>query len=386
MRIYRHEFKKLISSVTVWGFTAVCLLINMVLIFNSDDDYADFVSSVSVDTGYILDKSFYDSLSQLTASDEQYSYYLDYLKQETYGVTDVFDGYDTKYIGESYINAAGLTGYFAKTIRDKYLALQKVVDKKAETDESLSLYFAGATYFCHQFLFNTLMGWLLTEGSLLAALLVLLSIGYENIYQTDNIVFSTKKGRSLIKTKLAASVSAGLVAYVILGLFTFLVYFNIIKYNGIWKSNISSLFNYRKDLIAGNRPFVTWLSFSVLTYFLAMFAIGAGLILCFCLMAYGIGLLLRNSYMAFLVFVLANAIGVAFPAQIPQTSQLGVAVKYILVLSPVGLWLKHGLWFTDGDIDILWPCFETVGLCGSLVFLSVFCLLALIHFRKKDLT
>jgi len=386
MRIYLYELKKLVSSVTVWAFMVGCLLFNLVLIINSDDDYADFVNAVSENTGYILDKSFYESLSQITTSDEQYSYYLEQLKQETYGATDIFDGYDTKYIGEKYINAAGLTGYFAKAMRNKYLALQKVVNKKAEEDESLTLYFAGATYFRHQFLFHTLMGWLFTEGALLAVLLALLSTGYENIYQTENIVYSTKKGRWVLKTKLAASVSAGLGAYVLLALLTFFVYFGINKYDNIWNSSISSLFNYRKDLIAGIRPFVTWHSVSVLSYFFAMLALGAGLILCFCQMAYGIGLIVRNSYMAFLVFLLANAISIAIPVQIPQSSQLGYAIKYLFVLSPVGLWLKHGLWFTDGDIEVIWPCFETLGLCVSFVALTVFCLFTVIFFRKRDLT
>jgi hypothetical protein len=385
MFIYRLELKKLLSSAAVWGFLAVCLLFNLFIIGQSVDEYADHVGAASEQTGVVLDPSFYEKLSQMTASGDRASQHLERLKAETDGVTDVFDGYETRSIGERYIAAAGTTGYLAEAMRDKYAALQKVVDEKAKNDESLTLYFAGNTYSRHQFLFNTLLGWLLTEGALVAVLLALLSVGYEHIFRTGHIVYSTKKGREVLRPKMAASLSAGLGAYALLALLTLLVYFGVNEYGDVWRSSVSSLFNYRVDLIAGNRPFVTWYSFSVLTYLLAMLAAGAGLVLCFSLFAFGMGIWIRNSYIAFLVFLAANAVCIAVPVQMPPTWPMEPAVKYSAVLSPVWLWLKHGLWFTDGDLDILWAHFETIGLFVSLVVLAAFCLFSALCFRKRNL-
>ena len=251
MLIYRYELKKLLKSAAVWGFIAVCLLFNIIIISNSGNAYADFVSTVAEDTGYILDQSFYEKLSQVTASDKKAKYYLEQLKYETDGVTDVFEGYEVKDIADIYINVAGLSGFFAKTMRDKYTALQKVVEEKAERDESLTLYFAGATHHRHNFLFGTLTGWLFTEAVLVSVLLVLLSIGYENIHGTENLVYSTKKGRLVLRPKFAASVTVGFLAYALLALITLVVYFSKTEYGGVWRSSVSSLFNYRVDLIAG---------------------------------------------------------------------------------------------------------------------------------------
>lgn len=385
MFVYWLEFKKLLSSSAVWGFLAVCLLFNLLIISNSGDEYADYVGAASADTGVVLDPSFYEKLSHMTASGEPAARHLEQLKADTDGVTDVFEGYETGTIAERYIAAVGATGYFAEAMRDKYAALQNVVDKKAENDESLSLYFAGATYARHQLLFNTLMGWLIVEGALVAVLLALLSVGYEHIYRTGHIVYSSKIGRRVLRPKFAAALSAGLGAYALLALFTLLYYFGVNEYGEVWRSNVSSLFNYRVDLIAGNRPFVTWYSFSVLTYLLAMLGMGAGVVLCFSFLAFGIGIWVRNSYIAFLVFLAANAVCIAVPVQIPSDWPIGPAVKYSAVLSPVFLWLKHSLWFTDGDVDIIWAHFETVGFCVSLIALTVFCLLAYIRFRKRNL-
>ena len=386
MLIYRYELKKLLKSAAVWGFIAVCLLFNIIIISNSGNAYADFVSTVAEDTGYILDQSFYEKLSQVTASDKKAKYYLEQLKYETDGVTDVFEGYEVKDIADIYINVAGLSGFFAKTMRDKYTALQKVVEEKAERDESLTLYFAGATHHRHNFLFGTLTGWLFTEAVLVSVLLVLLSIGYENIHGTENLVYSTKKGRLVLRPKFAASVTVGFLAYALLALITLVVYFSKTEYGGVWRSSVSSLFNYRVDLIAGIRPFVTWYSFNILTYLMAMLAMGAGVVLCFMLMAFSIGMLVRNSYMAFLVLLIANGVNVVLPMQVSQTLPIGLAVRCFSILSPVWLWLKQGIWFTDGDIDIIWPHFEMLGLCMSLAVLTALCLLATNYFRKRDFT
>jgi hypothetical protein len=384
MRIYRFELKKLLSSVAVWGFLAACLSVNMAFVCNSRDPYGDFIGTVSKQTGYVLNNDFYDKLSKLTV-EKAHADYLERLKIETENVEDVFEGYNAKRIGERYIEAAKLEGIFAEAMRHKYARLQKVTDEKAKNDESLSLYFAGSTYYRHQFLFNDLIGFLLTEGALASVLLALLAAGYEGIYRTENLVYSSKKGREILRPKLFASLSAGLMFYALLAFITFLVYFGINDFGGIGKSFVSSVFNYRIDLIAGDRPFITWQSFTVQTYLLAVLFVGAGIVLCFSLMAFGIGVFVRNSYISFFLFLIANAATLALPLQMPLNS-IGYAVISVIVLSPVTLWLKHGLWFTDGDIDIVWTHFETLGLFVSLVVLTAFCLLALHYFRKRNLT
>lgn len=385
MTVYWYEVKKLLSSLAVWGFIAVCLLFNLFLVLcNAGEDYGDFVSTVSRDAGYHLGESFDDALSQYPVSGHQTTL-LQQLQSDTYQVTDVFDGYQTQEIAQRYIAASGITGPFAAGMEAKYDALQAVVDEKAATDDSLSLYFAGATNVRHEFLFHDLFGWLLVEGALISSLLVFLCVGYENDQKTGDIVYSTKKGRTILGTKLAGSISAGFGLFALLALFTFLVYFSTHDYGGIWSSSVSSVFHYRYDIAAGFRPFVTWHHFSVFTYFMAMLAMGLGLILCFCLMAFAIGVLTRNHYIGFLIFLVLNGAIIALPMNIPQALTVGLCARFGAMLTPMWLWLKHSIWFTDGDLDILWPHFETFGLCVSLILLGACCIAAAAYFKRRDL-
>lgn len=385
MNIYRFELKKLYSSVTLWVLIILFLVFNIFLVIsNSGDKYVDFIGEISHETGYVLNEDFYNKLSQVQANDIEADY-LEQLQLDTYQVEDVFDEYNINEVGERYIEATGAPERFAKIMRNKYSDLQNVVNKKGESNEAMTLYFAGATYYMHQLLFKDLMGWLIVEGVLISALLILLSLGYENNNRTEGIVYSTKTGRNILRSKFAASISAALGGYLLLFTVTFLIYFSMNDYSGIWGSSVSSIFNYRNDIIAGVRPFVTWHSYSVFTYFLATIAMSIGLICSFILVAFIIGTIIQNSYISFFVFLIINALMIAIPLMIPNTTLFSYYIKYYSMLSPVWLWLKHSLWFTDGDTDTLWKYFETMGLCVSILALTAFSILAAARFKRRDI-
>jgi hypothetical protein len=223
------------------------------------------------------------------------------------------------------------------------------------------------------------MNRLLIEGVLIAVLLTLLSLGYEHNQKTWNVVYAAKTGRKVLKYKLLASVTAGTGVYALLAVLTLRVYFTRNNYNGVWDSSVSSIFNYIYDKVAGMRPFSTWYSFTLSSYLWATLVISLGVILCFILMAFIVGTLSDNNYIGFIILLTVNAGMVALPQKMPAS------IRFPIILSPIWLWLKQLLWFTDGDFDILWPHFETVGVCTSLVILVICSMLAGIRFRRKDL-
>lgn len=376
MNIFRHEFTKLAVSPAVLVFIGLCLAFN-ILIMASDAyyDYSDYVAKASRITGYRLGADFEAKISALTPGEER-----DYFETDTTDVTDVFDGYTTAYIAESYTKVLKLTGITAELMADKYAKLQAAVDKIDASDESLTLYFASATYSKHNALYGTTMKFLLLECSLLAALIMFLSLGYEHGNRTSHIVYATKTGRKIVYHKLFASMAAGLTAYAILTALTLSVYFALNDYGSVWHSSVSSGFNYINDILADSRPFATWHSYTILTYLLAVVGVAALVTPCFALIAFCIGIWVKNSYIGFFVFLIFNAALVALAIALPT----GIT-KYTLVLSPVCLWVKQGAWFTDGCADILWKNFETLGVCVSLILLAGLCVFSAIMFKRRDI-
>lgn len=376
MQIFWLETKKILLSPMLIVFLAICLGFNILNFAVPYYGYSDYVAEASITTGYKLGEEFEGKIAELEPDELR-----DYFEADTRGKTDIFDGYSTAYIAEAYINKLGLSGYVAQTMRDKYDNLQKSVDEKAASDESMTLYFASATGERHMHLYRQTFMFLLLECGLIAALIVLLSLGYETNNRTTHTIYATKTGRNVICHKLFASLTTGGLAFAVLTALTLAVYFAFNSYGNIWDSSISSVFNVINDLLIGDvRPFVTWQSYTVLTYLLAQLGISALLVLCFTLMAFVIGLWLKNNYIGFLLFLIVNAgclvFAFAFSGKLPS---------YAAMLTPVWLWLKQSIWFTDGGLDILWKNFETLGASVSLALLAGLCVFSATMFRKRDI-
>ena len=376
--LLRLELKKILLSPMLLVFLALCFSFNLLIVIPGTYyfDYADYVADASRTTGYRLGAEFDGKILDLEPGEHR-----DWLREETYGAKDVFDGYDTAYIAEAYISKLRLSGYIADAMRDKYAALQSAVDDKDFADESLTLYFAGATSDKHFGLHGITLRFLIVQCGILAALIMLLSLGYEHSSRTALTVYATKTGRNIQCHKMLASLSAGMMAFAVLMGLTLAAYFAFNDYGNIWGSSVSSIYNVIDDLLAGgSRPFVTWHSYTVLTYLFAVLGAAALLNVCFGLIAFIIGTWMKNSYIGFFLFLIINAGCIvtvfAFSGKLPA---------YLSMLTPAWLWLKQPFWFTDGGADILWKNFEILGVCASLILLGGLCVFSAKMFKKRDI-
>jgi hypothetical protein len=377
MRLVRIEIKKIITSLSIWGFIALCLAFNALLIFsNVTDSYAGYVAGISETAGVRLGEEFNQKLTAFAQNE-----YREQLINETSGLGNVFIGYNAEEIAEAYIDTLKLRGKIAEDMRGKYRDLQNVVNEKAERGDSLFLYFAGSTYKQHSKLFASVMPALCAEGVLVTLLVVLYALGYENMNRTEQIVYSSKIGRRIMMKKYIAAAIVGFCAYLSLMALTLALHFAMNDYGSIWNSNVSSGFNVISDVIMGFRPFTTWHSFTVLSYLLAVTAVSLGVLLCFSFAGFAAGTSIRNSYAAFLAIFLIGASCVVFPMILP----INFYTRFGFMLTPIWLLLKQPGWFTDGDFDILWRDFETLGVCLSLAVLAALTAAASIKFRKKDI-
>ena len=380
MAVFKYEVKKLLSSISIWGLLLFFLIFNLFLVWGTQwNVYPEFVSEVAETTGVVLGDDFSERIDELSVSPEEREM-LDFLKEDTIEAVDHFDDYDITYVGEAYLNAIETNDYVENKMRTKYAAMQDVVHQKGKEDEALSLAHASATAHMHKTLFDTIIGWLIIEGMILSILIALFSAGFEKTNETEGIVFTTQTGRNVQINKLAASLVVGLGSYLLLTFVTLLAYFIVHDYSTLWQSYVSNIFNYRNDIIAGYRPFVTWQSHTILSYLLSKIGITLGLLVSFILSTFIVEMVIRNSYISFLIILIFNAIFIVLP-MVLSNSKLG----FYAILSPVWLWLKHSVWFTDGDVDIMWKNFEIIGTSHSIVILILVISFVFYRFRRRDL-
>ena len=343
IRLFGYELKKILSITALWIFVGLCVVFNMWNI--------PFGSTVEVDT-------------------------------TTPFAINVFEYYNTSEVAEKYIYELNLTGRVATRMRAKYDDLQVRVDEKTIAGYSFSPYLGKYTFFMHLNVFGNsgVMGRLLFQGILIAVLLALLGIGYEQINNTGHSIYATKIGRRILRYKVAASLVTGIGIYILLAIITLATYFTVFNFSNVWGSSISSGFNYISDIFI-SRPFATWHSFTVRSYLLASLGVSLGLIICFSLMGVIIGTFSKNGYIGFLIAVLVNAVCIILPAFFSINSY----THYVLHHTPIWLWWNSGLWFTDGGFITLWRNFELWGTGVSLLIFTAICILAVKKFEKRDI-
>ena len=84
--LFRHEMKKIISSVAVWTFITLCLLFNILTLADeSGFAYADFVGGISKVAGIGLGDKFNEALENISVN-EANRQYMDLLQAETSGM------------------------------------------------------------------------------------------------------------------------------------------------------------------------------------------------------------------------------------------------------------------------------------------------------------
>jgi hypothetical protein len=255
------------------------------------------------------------------------------------------------------------------------------VDAHFEAGDGMDVYFAEMTYWRHGQLFDATMGALLFQGVLLAALIMLLSLGYEYSAKTELMVYATKAGRRVNHAKLIAALAATFAAYMGIAAITLAVFLALNPMGGVWESSVSSGFNFVLSFMIA-RPFVTWHGFTVFTYLLASIGISLGLVLCFAFMGYIVGSFTSNSYIGFIAIFLFNFAILVLPQVIFGATMPTFNIAY----SPIWLIFQRNMWFTDGGENILWAHFETVGVLVSFAILAVLCVVSWRQFKRRSLT
>lgn len=338
--LFGFELKKLMLLPVMICFAALCIVLNAVIAITSYNDYS----------------SNYEA-----------------------EIVNIFEGLKTSEIAETYIRKYSIIGENAENVRNKYEKLQPVIGEKATNEDALSNYFDEQTYYRHSTLYKIMFMAIIAESCLLSLFTALISVTYENLRGTDHIISTTKVGRRVLRTKLYATMTATIAfTAVILGV-SLSVFFLRYNFSSVWNDNVSSMFNYAVNEYG--KPFMTWHSFSVEGYLWVTIGMTFGMVVCFCLLGYAAGVLVRNGYGAFIAAALV--VGITFLAKV--LLPIGSVSRAILGLTPIWLWKNSGEWFTDGGADIIWANFESVGLFVSLILLSIIAIIATKIYKKREL-
>lgn len=379
MSFLKYELRKALSLPVLWVFLALCLALNMLLIFENSygREYFNDTSGDAALLGHRVDSTFTAGLSELPRTENR-----DALLVSIEDFSDVFSDYDAAGLGAYYESHFDVSPLAASWLHQKYTLVSERITELAVSGAGMELYAADMTYASHQFLFDTLLRAVTAEAVITGVLTALYLTGCESVSHTVSLVCASRAGRRQWLWKALAGVLAALLFWLLLTVCSLGVYFTQWDYGGVWASNVSSGYNYVVDGVFV-KPFITWSDFTVAGYLAAGLGMSAALTSVCTLLASLTGILVRNMYAAALVLLLFGTGGLSTAVWLANQT-LGPA--YIVsCFQPVILWLDEGVWFTDSGLNTVLPWQEpiitalwlTLGLAGTL--------LAYRSFKGKDI-
>lgn len=379
MTLLGYELKKLFRLPALWVFLALCLALNFMLIFSSENGLPFFneISAAASVLGQRVDDGFITGLNEMQQTENR-----DILLEAVTGMTDEFDGFDTNSLSQYYESMVEESPTAVRWMQNKYKKLSARITELAGSDASMDVYAGPMTHDSHQFLFGTLLRTISAESCILAALAVLYLFCYEKLNKTELTVCVSRIGRRLWWTKTAAGILAALAMFLLIAAVSLGVYFSRWDYSGVWCANVSSGFNYIQDVMMV-KPFITWGNLSVAGYLAATLALIAAMTVISSLVSAITRTLIQNTYVAALALLLICAGGFALPIAFADL-KLWAAYE-ISAFLPVTLWTTQNIWFTESGASSILPWQETITAALGLLLLGCGTWLALRRFYRKDI-
>ena len=384
MTLLKYEWRKLAGMPALWAFLALCVAFNVFLLLAAKWTCREFNegSAAAAQLGQRVDGAFVEGFAKLPWTEDREEL-LEFLTQ----MDNTLERY----------NSDGQRRMYRELLQDSPLSgalmdrkLQQAAHRAehlAETGAAMDFFAGPVTLEANGVLYKIFFKAVLTEGILLGILAMLSLMEHERVSRTTAAVCSTRVGRRLWRTKVLAGVTAALVLYLLLAVVSFVFYFAMWDWSGVWGASMASQFNtgiFHESKFSYDtyRPFLPWADFTAGSYLLAVIVLGAALVVVFTLLAGICGTLVGNAY--------ASAVGLMILVvggwAIWYTGYLQGCWAVFMPLSflPTSLWDQTLGWFTEGGIRYFIPWQETITTAVWLLLGGGGAALALRRFDRKD--
>ena len=301
---------------------------------------------------------------------------IDLYKNSVIENIESYESIDIMNMAEGYIMDYELSGRAAELVRENYKKLLPRFEELKNNKEHKKLFFVGTIYKTHSLLFRKIFGKCLLEIMALVVLMVGLVINYERENKTLSIVSVTKRGRNLVKDKLAVCIGGAITITVIILGVTLIFYFITFDYTSIYNVPISSALNWELT------PVISWYNISFIQYLSICIVIAIVLAVIFTGIDFIIASVLKDSYKTFFVFFMLFGLVFMLPRIIDNSYKLLIWSHYnvfILSLNP-HMWLREaGPFMTDKYF-----MFKTLVSNGlAVLMLSYWCIK---RFKKENIS
>lgn len=385
------EIRKIVSLPALWGLIAILLVFNTFLAYGGGfSEELDYINAVTTIAGDEYGADYLERLEAIIPPDEESHGINDYIHRNMLTDAQNYEGgLKKEYFAEEFegflqrewIKDNSLNRNLLSVLENKYEKVKMTAEKKTASGECDSVVFSNQTDRIFRYASDTMGRIMLAECILFSVLAILFSFTFEQLSNTGLLLYSTKQGRKkLAKSKIMAAFIVSTAAFAVIFGTGYGVFFLINDFSYVWSKPISTVNNFA-ELVSGRFPVVAWDRLTFGGYFILSTLLGFLLVLVFFGFAASLGLLLKDSYIAFgtIAFgVFANIILIFVPP-------FSLAAYFLPFLFPAGTVFSMSAWFQYGGTSILLPYQEIICTVIWLIASAVMLLCSIKCFVKKDI-
>ncbi|MBU3131312.1 ABC transporter permease subunit [Clostridium gasigenes] len=422
MDIKKHEFKKIISSPIFIILIIIFLIYNSFLIYEKSYVRNDLkvLNEIVDNVGYEINDDMmvefkryykenleeadvvinektskkYESINEFFKSDNSINRGGDsvYSKEDiklfnkVVNIESYYNGIeilDKKYedidiseFAKGDLEEGGYSTNVANVVKGNWDEFEVRFNKLLENGDHRNLFFNGLGYKMHSFLFKTIFKTMIYEIMILAVLIMGFIINYEFENKTSLLVYSSKKGREIIKDKLLVGIGTTVLVTTIIFIFTLGLYFIVFDYSGLWGVPISNYFAQEFTT-----PYMSWWNLSIIEYLILCIITAYIVEVIFSTIAFIIAKVIKNTYIVFGVFAILVGGGLVLPTLIPMSWDMVLPT----VFTPFTLIFNPSWWFMQKGALQSFKYYECITLVVWAVGIGLLEIMCIKKFRKENI-
>lgn len=292
------------------------------------------------------------------------------------GLDESYEGINISNMSKTDIEESTYSEKVTNMIKGNWDDFEIRFNELKENGEHRNLFFFGRAYKMHSFLFKNLFVTMIYEIMILIVLITGFIVNYEFENKTALLVYSTKRGRHIIKDKLIVALGSTLLVTTIIFTFTLAVYFMVFDYSGLWGVPISTYFGQEYAM-----PYMSWWNISILQYLILAISTVYIIEAIFFGLAFSIAKVMKNTYIVAGIFAVLVGIGIALTTWIPASWSLVVTT----VFTPFTLILNPSWWFMQRGGLQSFKYYEHITLAVWAIVVSLIVFKCINSFRKENI-
>lgn len=380
MEVVKLEFLKIITSKVLWGLTLVFILFNVFIIYEKSyiRDDLKILNEIIDEEGVKIDSEMMKNFKELYSEekDDNRNTIIEGYYNSIPVLEEKYNNIDVMKMAENTISKEGYDGEDAEKIREKSSEFNRRFEEIKENKEEKYLFFSGINYRMHSFLFSTIFGNMNYEIAIIVVLLTTFILNYEFDNRTSLTVYSTKKGRNIIKDKLLASILSTLIFTTVILVVTLGVFFMVFDYSRVWGTSINSFFNWENQL-----PYISWFNLTIAQYLGSIIGIIYILQLIFLGITFILCKFIRSTYKAFTVFFIVYGIGIL----LPEIMNINLKSLVVSVFTPFTLAFNLSTRFMGFGMIYPMKYYEMITLSIWIIGVSILGYFSIKSFKRESI-